>query len=64
MIMKPFTIYVALVCMLTACGSHTVEVPKDDTLISDSLYKHVQTAPATFEQPSESIKLNGKIEPN
>ena len=67
MIMKPFNIYsvpVALVCMLTSCGSHTVQVPKDDTLISDSLYKNVQTAAATFEQPSESIKLNGKIEPN
>ena len=67
MIMKPFTIYIVpavLVCMLTACGSHTTEVPKDDALISDSLFKNIQTAPATFEQPSESIKLNGKIEPN
>jgi cobalt-zinc-cadmium efflux system membrane fusion protein len=67
MIMKSFTIYivpVALVSILTACGSHPTEVPKDDKLISDSLYKNVQTAPATFEQPSESIKLNGKIQPN
>jgi cobalt-zinc-cadmium efflux system membrane fusion protein len=67
MIMKPFTIYIAPVAfayMLTACGTHSAEAPKDDVAISDSLYKNVQTAPATFEQPSESIKLNGKIEPN
>ena len=65
--MKPFTIYIAPLAfayMLTACGTHSSEAPKDDATISDSLYKNVQTAPATFEQPSESIKLNGKIEPN
>jgi len=65
--MKPFNIYivpVAFACVLTACGAHKTEAPKDDAAISDSLYKNVPTAPATFEQPSESIKLNGKIEPN
>jgi membrane fusion protein, heavy metal efflux system len=65
--MKSSIIYivpVALVSMLTACEGHKPEVPKDDVTISDSLYKNVQTAAATFEQPSESIKLNGKISPN
>ncbi len=65
--MKPFVIYllpVALGCMLTACGGHTPEVVKDENALSDSLVKSVQTAPATFENPSETIKLNGKIVPD
>jgi len=65
--MKSSIIYivpVALVSMLTACEGHKAEVPKDDVTISDSLLKNVQTTAATFEQPSESIKLNGKIAPN
>jgi cobalt-zinc-cadmium efflux system membrane fusion protein len=59
--MKPFIIYIAPLVFICACGTHKTEEPKENT---DSLYKNVQTAPATFEQPSESIKLNGKIEPN
>ncbi|SHN44280.1 efflux RND transporter periplasmic adaptor subunit [Chitinophaga sp. CF418] len=65
--MKPFIIYIlplAFVCMLSACGSHEPEVKKDDPAISDSLFKHVETAPAVMEEPSENIKLNGKIQPD
>ncbi|MVT08115.1 efflux RND transporter periplasmic adaptor subunit [Chitinophaga tropicalis] len=65
--MKPFVIYllpVAFGCLLSACGTDKAETRKDDTSETDSLYKHVETAPAVFEQPSESIKLNGKIEPD
>ena len=65
--MKPFVIYlfpVAFGVMLTACGSHTQEAPKDENALSDSLVKNVPTSPATFENPSEIIKLNGKIVPD
>lgn len=65
--MKPFVIYifpVALGVMLTACAGHTPEVAKDENALSDSLVKSVTTAPATFENPSETIKLNGKITPD
>ena len=58
--MKPFVIYLlpaALICMLSACGSHQPEVKKDDPAISDSLFKHVETAAAKMEEPSENIKL-------
>lgn len=64
--MKPF-IYllpVAFVCMLSACASHEPEVKKDDAAISDSLFRHVETAQAKMEEPSENIKLNGKIQPD
>lgn len=65
--MKPFIIYlfpVALGALLTACGGTKPEVAKDENALSDSLVKNVQTAPATFENPSETIKLNGKIVPD
>lgn len=65
--MKSFIIYlfpVALGCMLTACGGAKPEVAKDENALSDSLVKNVQTAAASFENPSETIKLNGKIVPD
>ena len=61
--MKSYIIYF-LPLLLAACEPHTQEAPKDDNAISDSLYKNVVTAPATMENPSESIKLNGKVVPN
>lgn len=65
--MKPFVIYLlpaAFGCLLSACGTNKAETRKDGTAETDSLYRHVETAPAVFEQPSETIKLNGKIEPD
>jgi membrane fusion protein, heavy metal efflux system len=65
--MKRFAIYlfpVAVAGVLTACGSHPQEAPKDDSTNTDSIMKNAQTAPAVYEQPSEIIKLNGKIQPN
>lgn len=65
--MKPSFIYIlplAFVSMLSACGPHETAVKKDDPLISDSLYKHVETAAAQLEEPSEVIKLYGKVQPD
>lgn len=59
-----YIVPVALVTIFTACGGHKEEAPKDDKAISDSLAKNIESVAATFEQPSESIKLNGKITPN
>lgn len=65
--MKSFAIYIlplAFTGMLAACGSHHTETRKDEPAVSDSLVKNVETAPATMEAPSETIKLNGKIQPD
>jgi membrane fusion protein, heavy metal efflux system len=65
--MKSFVIYIlplAITGMLSACGAHQTEVKKDEPAVSDSLVKNVETAPAKMEEPSETIKLNGKIQPD
>jgi cobalt-zinc-cadmium efflux system membrane fusion protein len=65
--MKAFTRYIfliVLVYLLPGCGAHEPEVAKDAPAISDSLLKNVVTARARLEQPSEVIKLNGKIQPD
>jgi membrane fusion protein, heavy metal efflux system len=63
--MKPFVIYllpVAFGCLLTACGEEKAAPKKDEALVSDSLIKTLETAPAVFEKPSETIRLNGRIQ--
>ena len=52
--------------MLIAFASCTSPVPvavKDDKPVPDSLVRHLQTAPVTFEEMEDVIKLNGKITP-
>jgi cobalt-zinc-cadmium efflux system membrane fusion protein len=65
--MKSFAIYLlplAFAGMLASCGAHKTESKKDEPAVSDSLIKNVETAAAKMEEPSESIKLNGKIQPD
>lgn len=59
-----YTLPLAFLFALSACGSHEPEVPKDDPALSDSLIRNLETAKAKMEEPSESIKLNGKIQPD
>jgi cobalt-zinc-cadmium efflux system membrane fusion protein len=55
----------ALAAGLVSCGGHkTEETRPDEKKILDSLAQHVPTEPVTFEDMSETIKLNGKIQPN
>lgn len=54
----------AFILLLAACNTHQSETRTDDNAISDSLLKHVQTVAASFDEPAESIKLNGKITPD
>ncbi len=49
---------------LTSCQSKaTVAGKKDDKPLSDSLLAALQTAPATLEEMTDVVKLNGKIQP-
>ncbi|MBW8686742.1 efflux RND transporter periplasmic adaptor subunit [Chitinophaga rhizophila] len=65
--MKPFIKYIlplAITGILSACGAHHTETKKDEPPVSDSLIKSLETSPARMEAPSETIKLNGKIQPD
>ncbi|MBC7629651.1 efflux RND transporter periplasmic adaptor subunit [Ferruginibacter sp.] len=64
--MKPLNIceLVILTVFFISCGSHKEAAVSQTSAISDSIIKHVQTAPVVLEDVSDIIKLNGKIEAN
>lgn len=53
-----------LFLLFYSCGKHRTETVKETSLVSDSLIKNVQTAPAVTEDEGDVIKLNGKIQPD
>ena len=50
--------------LTSSCGQHTVETPKDDNAVPDSIVTNTVTAPVMMEDVAESVKLNGRIIPN
>lgn len=60
--MRSLFTYVMLLA-ITACTSNTPVAVKEDKPVSDSLIRHLQTAPVTLEEMEDVIKLNGRIEP-
>jgi cobalt-zinc-cadmium efflux system membrane fusion protein len=53
-----------LALVMNACGSNQQDPVNDQRAILDSLAKTVQTAPVMVEDRAETIRLNGKIEPD
>lgn len=60
--MRSLFTYVMLLS-ITACTSNTPVAVKEDKPVSDSLIRHLQTAPVTLEEMEDVIRLNGRIEP-
>lgn len=60
--MRSLFIYIMLPA-LAACTSNTPVAVKEDKPVSDSLIRHLQTAPVILEEMEDVIKLNGRIEP-
>lgn len=57
---------VFIACITWSCNNTKSEAatPDNDSAISDSIMRTVQTSPAMAEDEADVIKLNGKIQPN
>ena len=53
---------ITLTMFFVSCSSHKEEAAPESPVISDSIIKNVQTAPAVQQDVSNVIRLNGKIE--
>lgn len=60
--MRSFIICI-LLAAVSSCTSPAPSFVKEEKPVSDSLVRHLQTAPVTIEEMEDVIKLNGRITP-